>query len=621
MSTTTPFKVRALLDAYASGETTPTRIVEALSARIDAAGRPEIWISRVSAADLAARAAALEEAWARHGTAVFERLPLFGVPFAVKDNIDVEGLPTTAACDAFAYTPGSTAFAVARLLDAGAILVGKANLDQFATGLVGTRSPHGGVRQFESDQHISGGSSSGSAVAVAAGLVAFSLGTDTAGSGRVPAGFNELVGLKPTPGLVSKQGVVPACRSLDCVSIFAHDVGDAWQVLRQMAKYDAEDGYARRVPALGLAHAPLRLAVPEPLTFFGDVDAQQAFAATLAAIATGLGLTPASTPFEPMQRTAALLYDGPWVAERRAALGSFFETNRADIDPVVAEVIAKADRYSAADAFNGQYALAALRREIEAAFETFDVLIVPTTPTHPTFDAVRADPIGANSQLGVYTNFVNLLDLCALAVPGLRRADGLPAGVTLIAPAGADQRLAVLGAQIQALFAASAPAGDAAAIAAQPLPFEEPTITLAVVGAHLRGQPLCWQLLEAGARFIETTTTSSHHRLYAVANTTPAKPALVHTPQQEGLPIEIELWEIPARTFGTFVANVPAPLGIGSVRTADGRTVKGFICEPAAVGPGSGALDITSFGSWRAWLASAAKPAADAAQVEVPSVQ
>ncbi|MFP6562405.1 allophanate hydrolase [Paraburkholderia sp. B3] len=621
MPTTTPFKIRALLHAYASGENTPREILEAVSARIDGAARPEIWISRVNAADLAARAAALEAALARHGAAVFERLPLFGVPFAVKDNIDVDGLPTTAACNAFAYTPGSTAFAVARLLDAGAVLIGKTNLDQFATGLVGTRSPHGGVRQFESDRHISGGSSSGSAVAVAAGLVAFSLGTDTAGSGRVPAGFNELVGLKPTPGLVSKRGVVPACRSLDCVSIFAHDVGDAWQVLLQMAKYDAEDSYARRLPALGLPHAPLRLAVPEPLTFFGDGEAQQAFAATLDAIATRLGSAPIRVPFEPMQRTAALLYDGPWVAERRAALSTFFETNRADIDPVVAEIIAKADRYSAADAFNGQYALAALRREVEAMFETFDILIVPTTPTHPTFDAVRADPIGANSQLGVYTNFVNLLDLCALAVPGPRRADGLPAGITLIAPAGADQRLAVLGAQIQALFMAgrsSGLAGDAAAIAAQPLPFEEPTITLAVVGAHLRGQPLCWQMREAGARFVETTTTSSHHRLYALAHTTPAKPALVHTPQQEGMPIEIELWEIPARTFGTFVANVPAPLGIGSVRTANGHTVKGFICEPAAVGPGSGALDITSFGGWRAWLASAAQAEA---QSETPSVQ
>ena len=603
----TRIKVRALLESYASESTTPRKVVETLIARIETSSRPEVWVSRVSAADLASRAAALEEAHARLGAAVFERMPLFGVPFAVKDNIDVAGMPTTAACDAFAYTPGTSAFAVDRLLDAGAILVGKTNLDQFATGLVGTRSPYGGVRQFESDAHISGGSSSGSAVAVAGGLVAFSLGTDTAGSGRVPAGFNELVGLKPTPGLVSKSGVVPACRSLDCVSIFAHDVGDAWQVLLQMAKYDRQDGYARRVPSLGLAHAPVRLAVPEPLTFFGDAHAQHVFAATLDTIATRLALTPVQVPFEPMQRTAALLYDGPWVAERRAALGSFFETHRADINPVVAEVIAKADSYSAADAFNGQYALAALRREVEALFETVDVLIVPTTPTHPTFDDVHADPIRANSQLGVYTNFVNLLDMCALAVPGVRRADGLPAGVTLIAPAGADQRLAVLGAQIQALFMAHAAADDATPIAAKPLPFEEPTVMLAVVGAHLRGQPLCWQLLEAGARFVETTRTSSQYRLYALAGTTPAKPALVRTPNEPGQPIEIELWEVPVRNFGAFVAQVPAPLGIGNVQTADGRTLKGFICEPAAVGPGSGAHDITAFGGWRAWLAIAAE--------------
>lgn len=640
MLTPAPLKVRALLDAYASGETTPRQIAEAVTARIEASGRPEVWIARVSAADLSARAAALEAAFARDGAAVFERLPLFGVPFAVKDNIDVAGLRTTAACDAFAYTPEHSAWAVARLLDAGAILIGKTNLDQFATGLVGTRSPYGGVRHFESDAHISGGSSSGSAVAVAAGLVAFSLGTDTAGSGRVPAGFNELVGLKPTPGLVSKRGVVPACRSLDCVSIFAHDVGDAWQVLQQMARFDAQDGYARRVPSRGLTHGPLRVAVPEPLGFCGDAQAEQAFAATLDTIAARLGIVPASMPFEPLQRAAALLYDGPWVAERRAALGSFFDSHRADIDPVVAEVIAQADRYSAVDAFNGQYALAELRREVEQYFESFDILIVPTAPTHPTFDAVRANPIGANSQLGLYTNFVNLLDLCALAVPGLRRADGLPAGVTLIAPAGADQQLAVLGARIQALFmdraaaaeaagdpaddaagdpadaAAGDPADAAAEIAMQPLPFEEPTVMLAVAGAHLRGQPLCWQLLEAGARFAVTTTTSADYRLYALAATTPAKPGLVHTPDQAGMPIEIELWEVPLRTFGALVARVPAPLGIGSVQTIDGRSVKGFICEPAAVAPRAGARDITAFGGWRAWLASAQEH-----PTEIPSVQ
>lgn len=607
MSTDARFRVRALLDAYASHSTTPRQVVGTSLARIEASSRHEVWISRVGAADLARRAAALEEAHAREGAAVFKRMPLFGVPFAVKDNFDVAGMPTTAACDAFAYTPQTSAFAVDQLLDAGAILIGKTNLDQFATGLVGARSPYGSVRQYESDAHISGGSSSGSAVAVAAGLVAFSVGSDTAGSGRVPAGFNGLVGLKPTPGLVSKRGMVPACRSLDCASIFAHDVGDAWQVLLQMAKYDWRDAYARRVPSLGLAHAPVRLAVPEPLIFYGDALAQQAFSATLDTIVSRLGLTPVRVPFEPMQRASALLYDGPWVAERRAALGSFFETNRADINPVVAGIIAKADRYSATDAFNGQYELATLRREVEALFETFDVLIVPTTPTHPTFDEVHADPIGVNSQLGVYTNFVNLLDLCALAVPGVRRADGLPAGVTLIGPAGADQRLALLGAQIQALFSVHAAADNDDAVSARPLPFEEPTVTLAVAGAHLRGQPLCWQLLEAGARFIEATATSAQYRLYALVSETLPKPALVRTPHDAGQPVEIELWEVPLRNFGAFVARVPAPLGIGSVQTADGRTVKGFICEPSAVGPGSGAADITRFGGWRAWLAAAAE--------------
>lgn len=608
-----PVTVRALLDAYQSGETNPLDVVAATLARIGTSERPEAWTLVVPATDLEAVAATLMREQAEHGPAIFTRKPLFGVPFAVKDNIDIAGLPTTAACPAFAYTPEQTAFAVQRLIDAGAILVGKTNLDQFATGLVGTRSPYGAVRQVDHPAHVSGGSSSGSAVAVAQGIAAFSLGTDTAGSGRVPAGFNGIVGLKPTLGLVSKRGVVPACRSLDTLSIFAHDVADAWLVLQQMAAFDALDGYSRRIATHGVPPAPPRVAIPDRLEFFGDTLAADAFAATLDVIRTHLHLTPTTFPFVPMQRAAALLYDGPWVAERRAALGGFFTSNRADIDPTVAKVIGRAEAFSAADAFSGQYELALLKRETEALFAITDVLIVPTTPTHPTIAQVQANPVEVNSRLGVYTNFVNLLDLCALAVPCLPRADGLPAGITLIGPAGADQRLAALGAQIQALFDADLTDG-----AIEALPLQEPSVTLAVVGAHLRGMPLEWQMHQAGGRFIEENTTSADYRLFALASTQPPKPGLVHA-QEQGGAIAIELWEMPLRHFGAFVAAIPAPLGIGTITTGDGRAVKGFICEPGAVAPASGARDITSFGGWRAYRQSLAVSSNDQPTQEATS--
>ncbi|SOE93713.1 allophanate hydrolase [Burkholderia sp. D7] len=596
-------RVAALLAAYAARRCSPPAVVDAVFKRISAVDRPEVWTRLLPEDAVRVQARALEDALAEEGDAAFERLPLFGVPFAVKDNVDVAGLPTTAACEPFSYTPDVSAFAVQRLLDAGAILIGKTNLDQFATGLVGTRSPFGAVRQVEFPAYVSGGSSSGSAVAVAAGCVAFSLGTDTAGSGRVPAGFNGLAGLKPSLGLVSKRGVVPACRSLDTLSVFAHDVADAWQVLVQMAAFDALDAYSRKLPALGATASPLRIGVPAELEFFGDTIARHAFRATLDTLSTELGLMPGEVDFAPFKRVSALLYDGPWIAERRAALGTFFETHFADIDATVASVIGKADRFSAVDAFNGQYTLAELKREADQCFDQFDILIVPTTPTHPLIADVQANPIERNSELGYYTNFVNLLDLCALAVPCLRRSDGLPAGVTLIAPRGADHRLAVLGARIQALFDEQTdPSPDL-----QPLPFEEPTVALAVVGAHLRGQPLNRQLLEAGARFKEATHTAPEYRLFALANTSPPKPGLVCTPRTQGAAIAVEVWEVPLRTFGKFVMDVPAPMGIGTVELNDGRLVKGFICEPSAVSAESGANDITALGGWIAYLDSLQK--------------
>jgi len=643
-----PFTISGILASYREGRLTPTAVVRTVLARIDTFDRPEVWISRFEGDVLLARAAALDAMLLEEGAAVLERLPLFGIPFAVKDNIDVAGLPTTAGCPSFAYSPAQSAFAVQCLLDRGAIAIGKTNLDQFATGLVGTRSPYGAVRHTTVPERVSGGSSSGSAVAVAGHCVAFSLGTDTAGSGRVPAGFNGLVGLKPSLGLVSKQGVVPACKTLDTISIFAHDVDDAWHVLTQMARFDANDGYSKKIVPLGLAHSTPRLGVPDQLAFYGDAQAEQAFTVTREAIKNQLGLAAQAIPFAPLAQVSALLYDGPWVAERRAAIGAFFDKFPEAIDPVVAKVVVKADYFSAVDVFNGQYALAELRRAADNLFETIDVLIVPTAPTHPLIADVHAKPVELNSQLGLYTNFVNLLDLCALAVPCQSRDDGLPAGVTLIAPSGADRRLAVLGAQIQALFSKGTPeAGDtptdqgndsdasmsadsanACSPSTVPLPFQEPTVALAVVGAHLRGQPLNWQLQLAGARFIKATHTAPLYRLHALRNTVPMKPGLMRVSAVDsrdsadavmGGEIEVEIWEVPLRTFGKFVMDVPAPLGIGTVQLRDALqigteqatfSVKGFICEPAALSTDNSSAfetpDITAFGGWRAYLQSLA---------------
>jgi allophanate hydrolase len=584
----------ALQQGYLRGTLEPRTLVRQILVSIAASDRPEIWISRVPDDELMAQAACLEQALARHGARVLEHLPLFGVPFAVKDNIDVAGLPTTAGCPAFAFVPGVSAHVVQKLQAAGAILVGKTNLDQFATGLVGTRSPYGAVRNAIDPSYVAGGSSSGSAVAVALGLVSFALGTDTAGSGRVPAGFNNIVGLKPTRGLLSTQGVLPACRTLDCVSVFAHNVRDAWSVVQAAAGFDAADACSRSIEMLGVKCRALRVAVPEPLEFYGDGQAEHAFAQALAQLQAMPGIEIVRIPFAPFAQAAQLLYAGPWVAERRAALGAFFDQHPQEINPTVRSIVAQADKYSAVDAFNAVYRLAALRREAEALMADVDFMVVPTTPTMPTLAAVAQDPIARNSELGYYTNFVNLFDMAALAVPSAARADGLPAGITLIGPAGSDHRLAAAGQAFLAL-----PGQVAGTVAADPLPFSEPTVQLAVVGAHLDGQPLNWQLLERGARKLCTTRTSASYRLYALAGTVPPKPGLVRV-GRGGAPIEIEVWELPVRHFGRFVAEVPAPLGIGSVELEDGSTTKGFICESWAL---AGAEDITNYCGWRAYLA------------------
>ena len=584
---------------YLDGSLTPSAAIALVLAHIARSERAEIWIGRVDDATLMARAQQLDAEQQRLGEQLLARYPLFGLPFAVKDNIDVAGMPTTAACPAFAYTPVATAPVVQQLLDAGAILIGKTNLDQFATGLVGTRSPYGAVRNAIDPAYVSGGSSSGSAVAVALGQVSFALGTDTAGSGRVPAGLNRIVGLKPSRGLLSTRGVLPACRTLDCVSVFANSSAEAWRVLHSAAVYDAADPYARRVAPLGVQRRGYRIAVPAELEFFGDTQAAAAFERALDALRARPGVTLVPIAFDAFSAAASLLYDGPWVAERRAVLGRFFDEQPEALDPTVRGIVAQAARYNAVDAFEGQYRLAALRRQAETLLADTDLLLVPTTPTMPTLAAVAAEPLRRNSELGYYTNFVNFFDMAALAIPAARRADGLPAGVTLIGPAGSDQRLAAAGEAFEAVFSGAACADR---IAFEPLPLAEPSVQLAVVGAHLRGQPLNWQLLEGGARLLASTRTSASYRLYALDGTVPPKPGLVRV-AGEGAAIEVEVWELPLRQFGAFVAQVPAPLGIGSLELADGRWVKGFICEPWALGA---ATDITAHGGWRAYLSSQA---------------
>ena len=583
--------------AYARGELTPTRAVADVLARVAAHDDPAIFITLRDVGDLTAEAAALEARGARD-------LPLYGVPVAVKDNIDVADLPTTAACPAFATTPATDAGAVARLRAAGALVIGKTNLDQFAAGLVGVRSPYGVPRNTFDAALVPGGSSSGSAVAVAAGLVPVALGTDTAGSGRVPAGLNNIVGLKPTLGAVSTAGVLPACRTLDCVSVFALTVADAYAVFQVLTAFDPADAFSREIaaPPLGALAPGLRVGVPDAASrrFAGDARAEAAFDAACGDL-TALGLTPVPVDLTPFFAVTQLLYDGPWVAERYQAIRAFMEASPEALLPVTRSIIGRATAFSAADAFAGRYRLAELRRAVAPVWRTIDVLAVPTYPRPHTLDALAADPVGPNSELGTYTNFVNLLDLCALAVPGRFRSDGWPAGVTLLAPAGADARLAALGQRLHA--AAALPLG-ATGRAAPPLPSSPAVasgdeIEIAVVGAHLSGLPLNGELLRLGARYLRAVATEPAYRLYALPGGPPARPGLLRT-ADGGAAIETEVWAMSPDAFGRFVAAIPAPLGLGTLRLADGSRPKGFLVESVDT---VGALDISAHGGWRAYLA------------------
>jgi allophanate hydrolase len=555
--------------------------------------QPAVWIARAPDDEVLSRAADIDRR-----VAAGETLPLAGVPFAVKDNIDVEGLATTAACPGFAYAPDATAPVARRLLDAGAILIGKTNLDQFATGLVGSRSPYGACASVYNRDYISGGSSAGSAVAVAAGLVAFALGTDTAGSGRVPAALNHLVGLKPTKGRWSTRGVVPACRSLDCVTVFTGDVADAQRVDDVVAGFDALDPFSRRAPEEGGSALPavFRFGAPraDQLEWFGDSQSARLFQAAIARV-EAMGGRAVEIDLDPLLAAAELLYQGPWVAERTAALETLLRDRPAAIHPVVRGILLGGLTWSAVDAFKADYRLRAWRRGAERMWEDVDVVLLPTCATTYRIGEVLAEPLALNANLGRYTNFVNLLDMSALAVPAGFRENATAFGVTLIGPAWADRALLDLARRHEEIAPMpEAPPLDLAGVRA--------TVKLAVVGAHLGGMPLHWQLTSRHASLVRRCRTAPAYKLYAMARTTPPKPALIHV-GDGGAAIEVEVYELAMEAFGGFVAEVPAPLAIGTVTLDDGSEVKGFVAEPRAL---DGADDITALGGWRAYVNSKA---------------
>ncbi|MFO0120315.1 MAG: allophanate hydrolase [Burkholderiales bacterium] len=568
---------------------------------------------------------------------------LGGLRFALKDNIDAASWPTTAGCPAFAYTPAEDAVVVRRLLQAGATLVGKTNLDQFACGLNGTRSPYGPVANAFNPDYVSGGSSAGSAFVVATGQVDFSLGTDTAGSGRVPAGLNNIVGFKPSKGWLSTTGVVPAARTVDCVSVFARTVPAAWAAVRAAGGFDESDFCSRPIVLEGEPWpARARVGIPQAPEFFGDQLAQAAWTQALARLQSmGLELVPIDDSL--LAEAAELLYGSALVAERYQAIREFFDAHESQVIEPVRSIIAAGRQYSAADLFDAQERLRALAREVAPLWDRMDVLAVPTAPTHYRIDAMQSDPVVLNRNLGRYTNFVNLLDYAAVSVPSSLRADGLPFGITLVAPAGSDARLAHLGARYHACsdlplgatqqrlspqeanwspFVQLARQGaEASASTSTPSTSSLPsassaststcasaipaTVLVAVVGAHLSGMPRNGQLTERGASLVKRIRTAPDYQLFALPDTTPPKPGLLRVAPGAGHAIELEVWEMPMTQYGSFVALIPAPLGIGTLRLEDDSTVQGFVCEPLAL---EGATNISALGGWRAYIASRLAP-------------
>lgn len=592
MLTLDALTIPTLLQAYRDHVTTPAEVVTQLLARAARDDAHCIWVTRLTIEQIEPYLRALE------GRDV-EDLPLFGIPFVIKDNIDLAGVPTTAGCPDFAYVPDTSATVVQRLLNVGAIPLGKTNLDQFATGLVGTRSPYGACRNSFDPAYISGGSSAGSAVAVARGLASFSLGTDTAGSGRVPAAFNNLIGLKPSLGRLSTQGVVPACRSLDCVSIFALTAEDAASVLDAAEGLDVADPYSRSVSNRALSGMRFGIPRSDQLEFFGDLEYSRLFAEAVRSL-EAQGATCSTIDFSSFLDAARLLYDGPWVAERYAAVGEFMELHPDAINPVTRQIIAKGRAPTAVDAFRGEYQLRAYKRASELASAGVDFLVTPTAGTIFRIDALAEEPILRNVQLGYYTNFMNLFELAGVAVPAGFRNDGLPFGITLVGPHGTDRSLLALAGKFHRAFetplgASNTPVASLAAV--------KPVLAngyagIAVCGAHMQGLPLNHQLRDRGGYLLERTRTAARYRLFALPGGPPYRPGMIRV-AEDGAGIDLEIWALPTEHIGSFIALIPTPLGIGKVELDGGGWVSGFICEGFAA---EGATDITAYGGWRDYL-------------------
>lgn len=594
-------RITNLLQRYARSELKPTQIVEAIHTQITN-DDDHVWIHKLSLDTLLSYAHDVE-------SKSMASLPLYGIPFAIKDNIDLAGVPTTAASPDFSYTPEHSATVVQKLISAGAIPIGKTNLDQFATGLNGTRSPYGACRNAFNPEYISGGSSSGSAVAIAKGLVCFSLGTDTAGSGRVPAAFNNIIGYKPTRGWLSTRGVVPACRSLDCVSVFTFTAEDAALISAVVTDYDNEDIYSRKRSTrhfdFGLMQH-FRFGVPsaKQRQFYGNDENEQLFNVHIAHL-QGLGGEAVEIDFAPFLEAARLLYEGPWVGERYAAIRTFFKLNSEKVISPVREIIDGAEQFSAADAYDGIYRLRTLKRQADHVWSDVDCLVTPTAGTIYTIQAMLQDPIRLNANLGYYTNFMNLLDYAAVAVPAGFQSDGLPFGVTLAAPAHQDYALLQLAARIQQAYPLPLGATGVRDTAPQMTKefsnlMQSDYVRLAVCGAHLSGLPLNGELTNRKGKLLTCTQTASDYKLYALAEETPSRPGMVRVNENEqGYAIEVEVWELPISELGSFITGIPKPLGIGMITLSNGEHVHGFLCEHYAV---TNATDISQFGGWRAYL-------------------
>ncbi len=582
--------IYALQKAYAEGSLTPEAVIDYIQQQTLRHQDNPIWIYQLSKQEIQPYLDAPKDRSP-------DELPLYGIPFAIKDNIDLAGIPTTAACKAYEYVPTESAFVVQQLIDAGAIPIGKTNLDQFATGLVGTRSPYGAVANAFNSDYVSGGSSSGSSVAVALGLVSFSLGTDTAGSGRVPAAFNNLIGLKPSRGLWSNRGVIPACLTLDCVTVFAFNPDDAEAVHTVAATFDREDAYSRHVQNKTPIKKQFRFGVPkkENLKFFGNGDTEALFYNSLERL-KDIGGEAIEIDMQPFLDAAKLLYEGPWVAERYAAIEEFMQTHVDELYPTTRAIIEPAINATAVSAFKSQYKLQAYKRICDEILESVDLVVTPTAGTIYTIAEVNENPIQLNSNLGYYTNFMNLLDYSAIAVPAGMQSNGLPAGVTFFAPAFCD--LALLGyakCYCQNLDISMGNTGfdwqPSAEVKANP-----DMVNIVVCGAHLSDLPLNYQLTERNAQLISQTSTAPKYRLYALPDG--KRPGMLRD-EQHGAAIEVEVWQIPMEHYGSFVNGIPAPLGIGTVELSDGTMAQGFVCEHYAI---QGAKEITELGGWRRYI-------------------